>query len=433
MLSVPNIGTFTQAMTQLLEFSAPLRAQSTKSTPSASNVDGNKVSLLFDGDGFVGYWLNQPGPSGASVAKRLPLDDETALRILTLHQLMRATVVVTAEAGPQQELLDGFSRYALLQAVIVASDEREFSDDLWLTSDLKGVRQRFLAAHPNLPAPKMSMTLDRRFTAFTDVAKGAVTVSALTREYLMRINILALNLAVGIVQDGLEPSTEDQQQFTEILLMCVFALRGDIKPSQVPTVRPNSVDIFSMAQTVTTMQMVFLVSHEFAHIVHKDWDGTLEALEEECDKFAFADLEADGRAPSYVRYLALRWLFEVLAFDRVANAALFYRGDDWENGVDWLQLSLRKRRRDSDTVFKDPKGYTSPFETGGSLFFIFARHEIRAMGRKELLARRRSLIGVNPGGVGEELTRTILGLIDSNSQEALLSLMEVLNNGKRSI
>lgn len=426
MLSVPHIGTFPEAVARIRELSRPLGRDSAKADAAANESKG-RVRLLFDGDGFVGDWLGKEGPSGSAVAACLPLDKKSAARVLTLHQLMRAAVVVTAEAGPQQELLDWISVNALMHAVITESTNADFGDDVWITADLRGVRERFVEAHPGHPRPGLRMTLDRRFTARTHLSDGTVTVSVITREYLMRINVMALNLAVAIIDGDDVPGVDEQRKFTDLVLRMILALRGDVLPSQVPTVRPRTEAIFRKAQIITSFQMVFLVSHEFAHLLCEHWEGTKDALEEECDRIAFESLEHDDRGPSQAKYIALRWLFEILAFDRVVNEALFYRGDDWENGVDWLQSAFRRRRRDDETIFKDPAAYTSPLEAAGSLLLIFARHEIRFLGREELLKRRRDWRHQGPSDVSEFTTRKILELIDPNSRETHVSILEALN------
>jgi hypothetical protein len=123
------------------------------------------------------------------------------------------------------------------------------------------------AQHPETSHTTLELSLDHRLVAWTETASGKIRVSALTRDYLLRINIYLANLSELVVEEGRTFDRDDAQNFFSFVFVYMTHLHRGITPAVLPIARPRNRGTFSFAQQITQIQTGFPLSHEFAHVI----------------------------------------------------------------------------------------------------------------------------------------------------------------------
>ena len=382
---------------QIREFTTAIvkesRTEITKNLDERSDVkvkqSTGEIPLLIDLDGFFRP-MTEAGEVGyEDVLLALPRTDEQARLALTLHLLFRSSFVLTIEdaRADGRDTVRILSEIASLFATVGAAQNLRPQFPGWLTFYSDDLHRYFVDTQDAARGSRMELTLDQRLVAFTDGEHGKVRVSAITREYLLRINVYLANLAQHVVERGQSIGREDSRPFYDYALHYVMRLHRDLHPSHIPVARPVNSDAFAFAQRVTQIQMEFLISHEFGHLVLPFGHGVSRGQQEwECDSFAYQRVSELNKSPQ-MWFLAVRWLFELLAFDRVLGECLNFTTGDWLNDVDWLQEKLRSRRR-LDEIFsiynKDGYSILSSYESIGSMLLLDLKGNLCDLGTKRL-------------------------------------------------
>jgi hypothetical protein len=343
--------------------------------------------LLIDLDGFFKPLTEMGELTAELVDECFPLTDAQAARALTLHQLFRSAVVIPGVTpGPlDRVILSRWSQTAAMFAVLGAVRGFSVHSPKWLTFYSDDLHKHFLSSQSSASESVVELTLDRRLVAWTDIKKRKVRVSAITREYLLRINVHLANLSEAVVEEGQVLDKNDSMQFFQRTLEYVMRLHSNLHPSQIPTVRPRQQSSFHFAQRITQIQVGFLISHEFAHLIYADDENvSRRELELKCDTFAFAEV-ASSQFADWMQFLAVRWLFEILAFDRVLGECLNFSNGDWSGDIDWLQDELRSRRR-LEEMLERMENALSPYENVGSIFLLDLKNQLHDLGHAQLKA-----------------------------------------------
>lgn len=353
------------------------RAPSTKD-PAAPH--GAKRDVHIDIDGFFVPMTEMGKISLPEVIEALPLIRTHSREFLALHQLFRSSLVLTNRGSrdEDQALLRWWSETSVLFS-LVALQRGAPNAPNWLTWYSKDLHEHFLRTETTAAGSHLRLTLDPRLTAQTSTRERRVTISATTREYLLRINVYLAILAEVVIEDRQVLTSADSEEFFEFVCAYIARLHSDLHPSHLPVVRPTSRDTFMFALEITQTQIEFLLAHEFAHLrFRRDEASSREQLEDRCDQSSYEFLAGGGRKP-WIHFLAVRWLFEILAFDRVYGECLAFHGQNWLEGIDWYQDGLRDRWR---RLFEQhPAGdFLSLYENVGSVFLLDLKGRLCTLG-----------------------------------------------------
>ncbi len=384
--------------------------------------------LLVDLDGFFKPLVEMGEVSPAVVLASLPLNDGEAARAFTLHQLFRSALLLTADGAQpgDGQVLSQWSVLSLAFAVLSAQKDSPFSLPLWKTFYSADLHQHMRENHPETEDTSLELTLDRRLVAWTDVPNKIIRVSALTRDYLLRINILLANFSELVVEEGRPLSRDDAHRFFEFAFAYVVRLHRTLNPGALPIARPRNAGSLSFAQHITQIQIGFLMSHEFAHVILGD-DGKVSRadLEHQCDSFAFEKL-CEFNVPNWMRFLGIRWLFELLAFDRVLGECLNFSEGDWTVDIDWVQEELRERMRLQEQLSESEGGVLTAYENVGSLFLLDLKYELRRLGSDSLRLKVSQLERTQSLPSGTALTARVREVLGQMPAETPISVERML-------
>lgn len=339
---------------------------------------------LIDLDGFFRHDAEMRAYTPSQVLDCLPRTDEGVRKALILHSLFRSSLVLPGMPAQQdQKVLSDWSQRSLLAAVVEAArgDITESPD--WLTFYADDLRAHYVGAYGNAEGSTVRLTLDDRLVAWAQPKTKEIHVSAIMREYLLRINVYLTNLVEGALSGNIELNDEESDKFFKYTMQYITRLHRKMDPSVTPVARPISFESFTFAQLVTQIQIEFLIAHEFGHIVINFPPGTKRSFQEnECDTFAYERIAESGRRTA-TWFMSIRWLFELLALDRVVGEVLAFENGDWIEDIDWIQDDLRERRRITEILDKY-QGTDNPAlsaeETLGSMLLLDAKKKLCELG-----------------------------------------------------
>lgn len=370
---------------------------------------GRRAPVIVDLDGFFTPLVEMREILPSAVLACLPLDDLTAARTMILHQLFRSSILLTAEDSRPNDrfLLDEWSVLSLCYAVVGARKALPIPGQAWKTFYSNDLHEHMRQTHPETRSSTIELTLERRLVAWTDVPSQKIRVSALTRDFLLRINIYLTNLVHTVIDKGKTLDLKDSEGFFEFVMVYMIRLHRSLTPAALPIARPHNSDALQFAQAVTSDQIVFLMSHEFGHVVLGDGGSmSRHQLEWECDSFAFATL-SELEISDWQRFLATKWLFGLLAFDRVLGECLDFTGGSWDSDIDWVQEDLRERQRDREFASGPGLEALSYQEAVGSAFLIDLKYRLRDLGPERLRGWVADCERAQPMPSGEELTSRV--------------------------
>jgi hypothetical protein len=391
--------------------------------PHVSESTAN--ALLIDFDGFFKSMTELGARPISEALGYLPLSHVQAGRAQSYIQLFDSAMWFPLE---MTEPHFGVARsvwwwLALKSAVIAAVDDGTGAQE-WGAFFAADLHEHMCATHPALEGTRVRLTLSRRLVARTDRTTRTVYISAVTRSYLLHINVALSNYAEMVVEDGEELSRLDTFDFFEFVLAHSLPLHRPIALAST-VVRPHRQSAFQFAQRITQIQLAFMAAHEYGHLTN-DFDSPEDFGAEElgCDDFAFRTLD-ELQTPPWMQFLATRWLLEVLAFDRVLAEALAVETDGWGSQVDWLQAELRDRRpierfpeRISDMI--------SAYENVGSLFLLDLKGWLHQLGPDFIRARLGSAERRDPILDGAEFSSKVQSHLGDVPDHMLLSVAQVV-------
>jgi hypothetical protein len=391
---------------------------------------GGRRPILVDLDGFFTPLAEMTEILPSAVLACLPLDDVTAARTVILHQLFRSSILLTAEDSRPDDrlLLDQWSVLSLCYAVVGASEAIPIPGQAWKAFYSNDLHEHMRETYPATRSSTLELTLDRRLVAWTDVPRQVIRVSALTRDYLLRINIYLANLTQMVVDECQTLDGEDSEDFFDFVMAYMIRLHRSLTPAALPIARPRNHRALQFAQAVTSDQIVFLMSHEFGHVILGD-GGHMSRyeLEWECDSFAFATL-SELRVSDWQRFLATKWLFCLLAFDRVLGECLNFTAGDWISDIDWVQGELRERQRDREFASGPGLEALSPYEAVGSMFLIDLKYRLRDVGPERLWGWVADCERTQPLQSGQEVTSRVRQIVGGLPADVPISAQRIMGS-----
>lgn len=329
----------------------------------------HKREVLIDLDGFFRHAAEAHSFSMKDVMEALPHTQDAVRKVLVLHSLIRSSLVLAGSQDPLEErkIQDNWSEAALLQAIVESHRGSFLSSPDWLTFYADDLRKEFAAEFDQMTDAVVQLTLDNRLFAWAVPKDKIIRLSAITREYLLRMNVFLVN-ASDWIDDETAPLDEDFAETSlHYFMSYIVRLHRRASPTNIPTVRPNTLRNFHYAQIITQIQVEFLLTHEFGHLLLKFPDGeSFTSQEEACDTFAFERIVATEPDVSKW-FMAVRWLFDILALDRVVGEILAFEEGDWNKDIDWIQDTLRERQRTIKVVTEHHGTANSPLSRRGEI------------------------------------------------------------------
>lgn len=415
-----------QVQSVTMRLASEARAAREDSTPNA----GDSRSLLIDFDGFFKSVTEMGEHSVSEAMRALPLGDLEAARAQTYLQLFDNAAWFPFETPDRdlRALRTVWSAFSLKSAIIASRNGAEGTDS-WAAFYASDLHDHMRARHPTLEGTSVKLTLSRRLVARTQRTTRTIYISAITRNYLLNMNLALANYVETVLDDGIPLSKIDTLDFFEFVLSHSLPLHRPLALS-TEVALPLRTSAAQFAQRITQIQMTFLTAHEYGHLALQP-DPSLDADELACDDFAFGTLK-ELETPGWLEFLAVRWLFEVLAFDRVLAECMALDDDDWES-ADWLQGELRDRRPIERFPERLPEVLSAP-EMIGSLFLLDLKSWLRRLGPDYLRARLQRANRLTPLLSGEEFTAMAQRRLSGVPDDVILSASQLLREirGRRS-
>lgn len=411
---------------QVQEFTTKFAKQAQAQGVKPQIADMHDRSLLIDFDGFFKTLVEMGEHPASEAIAALPLNDFQAARVQTYRQLFESAMWFP------RSLADGGLRAAsavwgtlALKSAVIAATNEDIITDQWGAFYAHDLDHFMKAKHPELKGTLVKLTLARRLVARTHLESRTIYISALTRFYLMEINTALANYAESVVEHGEVLTKEDTFEFFEYTLEQFLPLHRPISPSRHKVI-PWRASSSQFAQRITQIQMTFLAAHEYGHLViGDDNNSSLETIEQLCDNFAFETL-TELETPNWMQFLAVRWLFEVLAFDRILAECLAFDGTDWHHEIDWLQEEIRERRGFSRFLNDPESSVLSLYESVGSMFLLDLKGWLSNMGPETLDVKARIAKRQNPVKSGTEYSETIRSHFDGMPDDKYTSAKQII-------
>lgn len=382
-------------------------------------------ALLIDFDGFFKSLAEMGERPISEALGHLPLTDVQAARAQSYIQLFDSAMWFPLEmTDPDFDTARSVWWWLALKSAVIAAVDDETGAQEWGAFFAADMHAHVCASHPALEGTRVRLTLSRRLVARTDRHTRTVYISAVTRTYLLHINAALANYAEMVVEDGEELSRLDTFDFFEFVLAHSLPLHRPLALAST-VVRPQRPSAFQFAQRITQIQMAFLAAHEYGHLANSfDSVEDFGAAELACDDFAFQALD-DLDTPAWMQFLATRWLFEVLAFDRVLAEVLADQSDEWGSQIDWLQGELRDRR----PIERLPERISemiSAYENVGSLFLLDLKSWLYQLGPDFLRARLAAAERRDPILGSVEFSSKVESHLKDVPDQMLLSVAQVM-------
>jgi hypothetical protein len=199
---------------------------------------------------------------------------------------------------------------------------------------------------------------------------------------LLRINVLLVTASRGVAQ-GLEiDRTLVEESAARYVLSYLLTSFFDLNYSRLPVARPEDAQAMSIATNITRIQVEFMLAHEYAHVlVEPPQSASLRDIERRCDDFAFESMQQSEPDES-LRWVALRWLFHIVAIERILGEVLYFGGSPWDHRIDWRQKETRERERVDEVISTgiDPMRLFSVEEFFGSSLLTTTRMHLHGLG-----------------------------------------------------
>jgi hypothetical protein len=353
-------------------------------TPSNAPLE-QKRELIIDLDGFFRHAAETQASTMKDVFDAIPDTLDGVRKVLVLHSLLRSSLVLAGSGDPvaEKELQNDWSERAMLQAIVEVHRGSVTNSPEWLTFYAEDLREEFAQEFEDVEDAIVQLTLDNRLIAWTKPKEKKIQLSAITREYLLRMNVFLVNASDWKSEEGVAVDEDLAELSLQYFMSYIARLHRRTNPSTVPVVRPNSRENFHTAQIITQIQIEFLLAHEFGHLILKFRDAeSITSQEFACDSFAFERISATESDVSRW-FMAVRWLFDMLALDRVVGEILAFEEGEWQEDIDWLQSELRERQRHVEIITKYHGTETpalSRVEEVGTLFLLDAKWRLNRLG-----------------------------------------------------
>ncbi|WP_117212640.1 ImmA/IrrE family metallo-endopeptidase [Allorhizocola rhizosphaerae] len=259
-------------------------------------------------------------PPGAEV----PPERDMMRTLSIVHAMLRSTLVLTFDSG--EEDLRHFKEWsgtALEYARAVTHElvtAPQFDVPFWAEVFDGMVKESLRATHPRVDEIKLIVNLEPRIYARSYPERNEIHISALTREYFKTLNLLVWQHVWAEVTDRCHPASSD---LLGRLLPHLLSLFYDVDFSSLPIPRARTIEVFWIASRYASIQLTFMLAHEYAHIL---FDGPQDLRqpdsERRADRFAYQCLaQLTDFKPEDV-WTATRWLMQLISVERALGEVL---------------------------------------------------------------------------------------------------------------
>ena len=190
-------------------------------------------------------------------------------------------------------------------------------DFMWIVRE--AIDGELKEKYPEVSNVKLRLSMKPRLSART-VDKSIIIFPALTRAVLMHCNLSIINTVYRTVDKNGEIVAEfDQKQIARTVFPYLLFCHDNFSVLNLPIIGAHSLDTLLTASRFTNLQLIFIIAHEYAHILLRHFDDSkvtlgVENIENEADTFALRVVLAYGKkSESYSEQdilAAIRWLFK---------------------------------------------------------------------------------------------------------------------------
>jgi len=197
-------------------------------------------------------------------------------------------------------------------------------DFMWISRS--AIIHKIKSDYPKAKKIKLRLSMKPRLSARA-VDKGTIVFPALTRTMLNHCNLVIINSIFRFINnDGQIIGDVDRRQTARYIFPYLLFCHDDFSVRNLPIIGAHSKDAVSTAISFTNLQIIFILAHEYAHILlkHLDEENITDEremeMENEADEFALKVVlsyiqRTDGAYSNFDVLTAIRWLFKYQLMD----------------------------------------------------------------------------------------------------------------------
>ncbi len=206
---------------------------------------------------------------------------------------------------------------------------------------------------------KLQLSMKPRLSARA-VDKNTIVFPALTRSVLTHCNLVIINSIDSIINEsGQLVGDLDRKYLARFIFPYLLYCHDDFSVQNLPIIGAHSKESILNALSFTNLQIMFIIAHEYAHILlrHIDDNKTFrskEDIESEADTFALnvvlAYVEKSDRYSIHDVFAAIRWLYKYQIIEKsigmlIKGESLDFFESNLEDRRGKIQLELRSKHR----------------------------------------------------------------------------------------
>lgn len=325
----------------------------------------SKGEIVIDFDGYF--------PLIPQIEKEVAKDDilkifaseETLIEDLKeLYYLeIRSAFVITGSESPEKiEAQRKWQKLSYKTACAFTSKhlkEGHAITPFWIDIYKKEVHDAFLVKYPKLGDIQIIVTIEPRFYARA-INNTMIKISALTRVFLRQFNMIIWS----IIQNWCDNQCKADQTYTQIAARIIIPhliYSHDFIPmGRLPYTGIESKELSSTILMTTKLQLMYIIAHEYAHIILGHLDKKNISLNEhleleiEADRLALITLleiitreEFESKGDVWT---AFRWVYQYQILDEIVGMLLKHQ----KPIID--ELIFEKRKNKLYDIFKFKEG-----------------------------------------------------------------------------
>ena len=265
-------------------------------------------------------------------------------------------------------------KVAMKYAIQHTKDQKIIPPDfLWITRDQ--ITEILSKKYPNVNNISLLLSMRPRLSARV-ISEDKVTFPALSRSMFNHFNLVIINSILGNTgEDGNITGEPDRRSIARWMLPYLLFCHDNISVKNLPYVSAHSKDAIMIAQRFTTLQTIFIIAHEFGHILlnhHEQSNadqGTRIHNEHEADLFALkvvhSYVDSDNGTTLHDAFTAIRWLFKYQLLEE--SVGVLSQGRD----LDFEVMLFEERRGNVQLELLKKDGFTSSlFEMHGFITIV---------------------------------------------------------------
>ncbi|MFG3533213.1 ImmA/IrrE family metallo-endopeptidase [Streptomyces sp. NPDC047917] len=285
------------------------------------------TAIGFDNDSYLNYLSDEssepPFPPG-SIPDLSPWEEVRERQSLIYFVLRSVAILGSAADEAAVQAHRQWRRSALDRALRLhwwTEEGHPLPLPTWAEETVVQVRDHLRPAFPRVDDIEVVVTLDPRLYVRAHHSTRQIRLSLVTRQLWHTIDLLLWN-AVSVRQELIRTIGSNAalpNPSYEVLLPFLLPLYRNVRWDQIPMMRIRSELAGGGAVNAARIQMTFMIAHEFAHLLLHEKGRSGPDLEAEADRFAYDVLFRNPveNIPLGDIWMAIRWLFEILAVEKL--------------------------------------------------------------------------------------------------------------------